>query len=111
MPVLKFRNFLAASRRRNMMGFGMYRAEAGADLEVIEDAASGSIAISGTQNGANTIFTLSAAPIPPADLIIAYNGLIQKLGVDYVIAGATLTFTMAPVAEDILLAFITGGES
>ena len=110
MPVLKFRNFLAASRRRNMLGFSMYRAEAAADLEVIEDSATGSIAISGTQNGANTVFTLSAAPLTATDLIVVRNGLVQKFNTDFTLSGATLTFFYPPAADDMLQTFVTGGE-
>jgi hypothetical protein len=47
----------------------------------------------GTINGANTIFTLSAAPAPAASLMVFRNGILQKAGVDYNLAGNTITFT------------------
>lgn len=109
MPVLKFTNFLAASRKRNMIGFGLFRSNANADLSVIDDLASGAVTISGAQNGTNSVFTISA--LTSADnLILARNGLIQAPTIDFTVSGHILTLVVPPAADDILMAFVTGGE-
>lgn len=100
MPVLKFQNFTAASRKRNMIAFRMFRADAIADLAVIEDAADSVVGFSGTQNGTNTSFTLSA---PVAALY--RNGLRQATPGDYSVSGSTLTWVLAPQSDDIILGF------
>lgn len=102
MPLLKFRNFTAASRKRNMAQFGMYRSDALGDLAVIEDAADTAIGITGTQNGTNTAFTISA---PIASLY--RNGLFQATPGDYSVSGSTLTWVSAPASDDIILGFTT----
>jgi len=51
----------------------------------------------GTINSTNRTFTLSAAPIPPASLLLFRNGILQKTGVDYNVAGNTITFTSVSV--------------
>ncbi|HVN03428.1 MAG TPA: hypothetical protein VMT86_03360 [Bryobacteraceae bacterium] len=61
---------------------------------------------SGAVNGANASFTLSAAPAPPGSLALYRNGVLQKTGLDYTLAGNTVQFTAAsiPQAGDTLLA-------
>jgi hypothetical protein len=60
----------------------------------------------GTLDGANRVFTLSAAPAPAASLQLFRNGLLQRLGTDYTLAVNTITFlpASAPRAGDILQA-------
>lgn len=103
MPLLKFRNFLAASRKPNMVPFGMYMVQASADTDVIENygtlALGSGLGISGVQNGINMVFTMSA---PPAQIFL--NGLYQKVGVDYSVGGNVVTFAIPPVSDDIMVA-------
>lgn len=83
-----------------MRAFGMYRDEANADLDVIEAYGTVPVAIgfTGTQDGTNRSFVISGPPT-----LIALNGLLQSTPGDYTIAGNTVTFTLAPEADDILL--------
>jgi hypothetical protein len=61
---------------------------------------------SGTINGINTAFTLAAAPNPALSLIFTVNGVVQKAGgVDYTLAGSTITLVTAPQTGDVLLAW------
>lgn len=67
----------------------------------------------GTVDGANATFTLGAAPNPAASLKLFRNGLLQKQGIDYALAGNTITFLGGAVPQpgDILLAdYRTGGN-
>ena len=61
----------------------------------------------GAINGSNRVFTLSVAPVPESGLMVYRNGLLQRSGVDYTLAGVTITFVTAatPQSGDILLAF------
>jgi hypothetical protein len=61
----------------------------------------------GAVDGSNGIFTLTAAPVPESGLMVYRNGLLQRSGVDYTLAGVTITFVTAatPQSGDILLAF------
>jgi hypothetical protein len=68
----------------------------------------------GVVDGANMVFTLSAAPDPAASLHLYRNGLLQKPGLDFTLSGSTLTFVAgaAPLGGDTLLAsFRVGGAS
>jgi hypothetical protein len=56
------------------------------------------------QNGVQTVFTLPAAPNPTGSLQLTCNGLLLEQGVDYTLAGATVTFNRPPLATDVLLA-------
>lgn len=111
MPLLKYQNFTAASRRRNMIAFRMFRAEAGVDINVIEDVGSGLLGITGTQDGANPTFTLSGTP-SSTNFLLVRNGLIQHPGAgnDYTLAGNIVTMTPPPATDDILLAIAIGGS-
>jgi hypothetical protein len=100
MPVLKFMNFTAASRLPNLQRFGLYRSDATADLAVIDSAASATIGFTGTQDGSNTTFTISAAPSK-----VFRNGLLQKATVDYSIVSNTIVWVIPPAADDIILGF------
>jgi hypothetical protein len=80
-----------------MQRFGMFRAEAAADLEVIDDASSSSVAITGTQDGVNADFTVDALPA-----VLVRNGLRQSTPGDYSITGNTLTWVVPPTADDII---------
>jgi len=68
----------------------------------------------GILNGVNTIFTLSFVPNPVDSLLLLLNGVAQNpgsgspiSGADYSISGVTITFTVAPVASDWMMAFYT----
>ncbi len=78
-------------------------------VPVFQDAA----APSGTINGTNAVFTLSPAPSPPESLTLTRNGLVQKAGSDYTLAGGTITFVAAaiPQSGDTLLAYYRAGVS
>lgn len=54
----------------------------------------------GILNGSNRTFNLSFTPNPVASLQLVLNGLTQTPGVDYTIAGAMLTYSVAPNATD-----------
>lgn len=47
----------------------------------------------GTLDGVNTTFTLSQTPNPPTSLLLFINGLRQHSGVDFTLAGNTITLT------------------
>jgi hypothetical protein len=59
----------------------------------------------GLINGANAVFTLASAPFPASSLQLYRNGVLQKLGLDYTLAGNTITFATAsiPGVADVLL--------
>jgi len=79
---------------------------AGAQGPAGSDAASlHELAISGTQNGINLIFSLS--PEPQAPIFIFLNGQKRKETLSYSISGTTLTFIAAPLETDIIEAFGT----
>jgi len=60
-----------------------------------------SVAPVGTLNGTNTVFTLSSANL----LMLVLNGVVQEPGVDFTRSGVTITFTVAPIANDWMMAF------
>lgn len=67
---------------------------------------------SGTANGSNNIFTLSAVP-QQGKLALFKNGVRQESGIDYSVSGATVTFTSVatPQSGDVLIAdYLTGGQ-
>lgn len=66
---------------------------------------SGIVVPSGTINGINTIFTLSPVPVV-STVLVFLNGLLQQPGGgnDYTIAGATITFAVAPPTSSLVLA-------
>jgi hypothetical protein len=53
----------------------------------------------GMVDGTNGTFALSYAPTPSASLLLFRNGLLQKVGVDYTLAGSTLTFLAGSVPQ------------
>jgi hypothetical protein len=59
----------------------------------------------GAMNGLNAVFTLASTPSPASSLQLYRNGLLQKLGLDYTLAGSAITFATAsvPGVEDVLL--------
>lgn len=85
-----------------MQAFGMYQAQATADLDVIEDHTSETLAITGTQDGSNTTFT-----VPGALGELYVNGARQAPNVDFVVSTGGFTLLVAPKASDIILAFST----
>lgn len=58
----------------------------------------------GTVDGINSVFTLPSAPNPPASLELSTNGLTYKSGLDYVLSGASVSFSAPPSAGSVLLA-------
>lgn len=61
----------------------------------------------GVVDGTNRIFELAFQPSPPTSLILTRNGLVMKRGLDYTLAGKTITFIaqQTPQIGDILLAW------
>lgn len=62
--------------------------------------------ISGSFNGVQTAFTLqyggnSAIPISASQILVFYNGVFQKPGASYSIAGGQISFTFTPEAGDV----------
>src|SRR5215471_1680589 len=58
----------------------------------------------GTLNGTNTTFTLSATPATNS-LLLFMDGVEQEPGTDYTLSGATITYTVAPLSTDWHLAY------
>ncbi len=60
----------------------------------------------GAVDGANTSFALISPPNPPASLAVYRNGLLQKMGFDYVLSDRSITFLPGAVPQpgDTLLA-------
>jgi hypothetical protein len=56
----------------------------------------------GTKNGSNTTFTLANTPAANKE-VLYINGVRQKRGMDYTIAGNTITMAAAPKSTDDLL--------
>lgn len=62
---------------------------------------------SGTVNGSNTAFTLSATPHSAAAVLVFIDGLLQKQTTHYSVSGTTVTFVVAPtVGQELYAAFI-----
>jgi hypothetical protein len=61
---------------------------------------------SGAINGLNQIFTLANTPSPSSSVEVYLNGILMEQGVDYAIAGAVITFSLAAVPQtgDVVLA-------
>jgi hypothetical protein len=67
----------------------------------------------GVVDGANTAFTLTGVPNPPASLTIYRNGVLQKVGQDFSLSGSQISFLATPPQPgDTLLASyrLTGGN-
>jgi hypothetical protein len=61
----------------------------------------------GAVDGTNVAFTLAHPPNPAAGLLFARNGMLQKAGSDYTLAGNVMTFIngVVPTVGDTLLAW------
>ncbi len=61
----------------------------------------------GSVNSSNTIYTLSAIPVPASSLELYRNGLVQTVGVDYTVSGTTVTFlpVAVPKSGDLIQAY------
>ena len=82
------------------------RAES-AELSLADDFANiyfKKVALTGTVDGTNDEFTLASA-VRTGSEAIYLNGLLQVVGDDYTVAGATLTFVAAPEAGDKVAAY------
>lgn len=53
----------------------------------------------GTIDGVNATFTLSDTPTPPASLMLFRNGVKQRLGLDFVLSGATITYVPGAIPQ------------
>lgn len=60
----------------------------------------------GAIDGSNRVFSLSAAPAPPASLLLYRNGVLQTQGIDYTLSSNEITFAIeaTPQAGDLLVA-------
>lgn len=56
---------------------------------------------SGAINGSNVSFTLANTPVVWS-VAVYLNGLLQTVSDDYTISGSTITYTVAPIAGDVL---------
>lgn len=67
----------------------------------------------GTINGSNAVFTLANTPANTAGVIVVLNGVVQRNGADYSVAGTTVTFAQAPAAQSEIFAYynLTGAAS
>jgi hypothetical protein len=54
---------------------------------------------SGALNGTNAAFTLTMTPNPTTSLLLFRNGLLQKLGVDFTLAGSSVAFLAGSVPQ------------
>jgi len=62
----------------------------------------------GTQDGANTSFSLINVPNPASSLNLSVNGqVVTPGGVDYTLTGSAIEFNLAPFAEDVIRADYT----
>lgn len=64
----------------------------------------------GTVNGSNTVFTLSAEAVN-SKVIVMLNGLVQNVTDHYTISGTTLTFTTAPFSGSTVRVFYLSSAS
>ena len=62
---------------------------------------------SGTKNSTNVTFTLAGTPTPSASLKLYVGGLLMASGAggDYTLGTATITMSIAPSANDTMLAY------
>lgn len=65
----------------------------------------------GTVNGSNTVFTLSATPVANASVIMVLDGVTQTNGTDYTVSGTTVTFTTAPTTGTEVVAIYNSAAS
>jgi hypothetical protein len=61
----------------------------------------------GATDGVNTVFQTSVAPNPAGSLLLFHNGVLQRQGAEYTLAGRNITFTVgyAPRQGDVLTAW------
>ena len=79
-----------------------WAAVSGSGITFIEDKSSDS-SITGTIDGANTVFQLSNTPLSDS-LTLALNGLIQETVTHYTLSSNQITLTGAPTVGDTLWA-------
>ena len=63
-----------------------------------------------TGNGSDTTLALSTTPISVNNVLITFNGVMQRPTTDYTLSGSTITFTTAPFNGAIVYAITGGGE-
>jgi hypothetical protein len=89
------RNFMAAERKRHMVRFGLF--SAGTDLSWIDEIPLGSGGapifqdFTSQLNGAQTVFNLNSLPASQDSVLLVWNGLLMKRGLDYTLSGPNLT--------------------
>ncbi len=61
----------------------------------------------GTMNGVNTAFTLASAPAPTTSLTLFRNGVLQRVGIDFMLSGSAITFAAGsiPLSSDYVRAY------
>lgn len=61
----------------------------------------------GSVNGVNAVFTLPSSPVPAQSLLLFRGGVMQRAGIEYSLAGATVTFGVGlqPLAGETLTAY------
>lgn len=59
----------------------------------------------GDPDGTRTQWTLASAPYPATSLLLHRNGVLQKPGTDYTLAGNAIKFAVPPQVGDTLLAY------
>jgi hypothetical protein len=70
--------------------------------------------LTGIVDGGNSVFTTSNAPDPAASLALYRNGILQKVGFDYTLTGATVTYLSGAIpqpADTLLASYRLGGAS
>lgn len=90
--IYRFRNFLAASRKRNIHRFGLLGRRRSLDFIDNNPGVEETVVLTGEKDGENTIFT---APLPGFSHLVS-NGLRLSEGTDYtaVVTGNVVTITM-----------------
>ena len=94
-----------------MQAFGMYRSNASADLEVIEDNGGGALGVVVVDSSHITI----SAGVTTDNLLLLRNGVAQRPGAgnDYTLSGTTITLAV-PIDPtnplDYVYAYAIGGS-
>lgn len=79
--------------------FAFYRTASGS-INFADDEVPG-----GAIDGANVNFTLANSPAPGGSLMLFHNGILDRRGIDYLLAGNAVTYGIAPASGDNLYAF------
>jgi len=63
-----------------------------------------------TGDGSDTTMSLSATPISVNNVLVFFNGVMQRPTTDYTLSGSTITFGAAPFDGAVVVAITGGGE-